>query len=722
MSNPRALVGFAFLLFFSTNAMCEIDDEEELVNAFGDEEIISLATGRSQAISRAPAVATVITAKDIEEMGATNLDQVLETIPGVHMSLSSARFSPIISIRGIHTDKNPQVLMLVNGVPITQLYLGNRGSRSTLPVASIERVEVVRGPGSAIYGADAFAGVINVITKSAANVNGFESGVRYGSFNTQDAWTLYGGHWSGLDVAFSVEYHRTDGDDDRIIESDAQSLFDSILGTNASLAPGPASTEINRLDIRLDLTYEEWRLRAWNWRQNNVRVGPGLAMALDPTGDGDTDNYLVDLTYQDSELISNWDLTARLSYMGINFDTEQTLFPAKSIFPIGEDGNINAVNPSGLVLFTDGFIGNPGKEEDHLRLDFFSFYSGFEEHKLRIATGIHYADLDPKETKNFGPSVIDGNALAPPPVLNPVDGTLTDVTDTDFVYVKSEDRLVYYGSLQDEWSIAPDWNLTAGVRYDHYSDFGSTINPRLALVWEARHDMTSKLLYGRAFRAPSFAELFAINNPVTLGNPELEPEIINTIELAVDYRPSFDVRTELSLFAYKIEDLIRFIPDQSGTSTAENVGNQEGYGFELETEWKLTSELSLKGNYAFQNTKDTDTNSNAGNSPQNQIYLVGKWRFLQNWFLSSKLHWIDDRKRVEGDPRANVDDYIIVDLTLRRRNIFGKLNVALLIHNLFDENAFEPSPFDPGAPSGSLVPGDFPLPGRYVGGELRYEF
>jgi iron complex outermembrane receptor protein len=724
MKTTTSLFGLLVLvLSMPGKAYKEIGGEEDLVSAYGDEEIISLATGRSQPVSRAPAVATVITAKDIEDMGATNLDQVLETVPGFHVSLSSVRFSPIVSIRGIYTDKNPQVLMLVNGVPITQVFLGDRGVHSTLPVASIERVEIMRGPGSAIFGADAFSGVINVITKDAASIDGAEGGVRYGSFDSVDAWALYGGNWGDLDVAFTVEYRQTDGDDDRSIASDSQSLFDSILGSNASLAPGAASTGIERADIRLDLNYEDWRLRAWNWRQNDAGVGPGLAQALDPTGFSETDNYLVDLTFHDEALTANWDVSARFSYMGIDSDSQQRLFPAGSVLPIGSDGNLNPTNPTGVVLFSEGMRGNPGVDEDHFRLDMASFYTRYDDNRWRFATGVHYVDLSPKETKNFGPGVIDGNSLLPPPALNAVDGTLTDVTGTPFVFVKPEDRTVYYVSLQDEWAFAQDWNLTGGLRYDHYSDFGNTVNPRLALVWETRHDLTTKFLYGRAFRPPSFAELFDINNPVLLGNPDLDPETINTLELAFDYRPTFDLRTGMNIFSYKIDDLIRFVPDPGGTtSTAQNVGIQEGYGMELEAEWKLTSDFSLAGNYAFQNTEDTDTNSNAGNAPKNQIYLIGKWEFMPDWMFNTQVLWVGDRKRVVNDPRSEIDDYTQVDLTLRRRNIIDGLSAALLVHNVFDENAFEPSPFDPASPAGALIPGDYPLAGRAISGELRYRF
>ncbi len=118
--------------------------------------------------------------------------------------------------------------------------------------------------------------------------------------------------------------------------------------------------------------------------------------------------------------------------------------------------------------------------------------------------------------------------------------------------------------LQDEWQLADDWQLTAGVRYDEYSDFGGTINPRAALVWDINQQLTSKLLYGRAFRAPTFSEQGNQNNPVLLGNRNLRPETINTYEWAFDYRPVSSLRTAVNLYYYQIESLISVVPDVTG--------------------------------------------------------------------------------------------------------------------------------------------------------------
>ena len=202
------------------------DEEEELLELYGDQEIISIATGSAQPISKAPAVATVITTSDIKEIGARDIDEVLETVPGLHVSRSTIGRNPIYTFRGIATDFNPQVLVLINGIPITNLFVGNRSQVwGGMPVESISRVEVIRGPGSAIYGADAFAGVINIVTKSASDINGTEFGARYGSFNSKDGWLLHGGEYGDFEFAFMAEFQTTDGHHEDV-DSDFQNISD----------------------------------------------------------------------------------------------------------------------------------------------------------------------------------------------------------------------------------------------------------------------------------------------------------------------------------------------------------------------------------------------------------------------------------------------------------------------------------------------------------------
>ena len=120
------LLNIILIFSFSSSAYSDYDEEEALIELYGDEEIISIATGSAQPISKAPAVATVITAKDIKEMGATDIDEALETVPGLHVSRRARQNLPIYTFRGVFDQNNPQVLMLVNGISINNLFVGDR--------------------------------------------------------------------------------------------------------------------------------------------------------------------------------------------------------------------------------------------------------------------------------------------------------------------------------------------------------------------------------------------------------------------------------------------------------------------------------------------------------------------------------------------------------------------------------------------------------------------
>lgn len=683
-------------------------DEEAFLSLYGDEELISIATGNSKPITMAPAVATVITAKDIKAIGATDLDQVLETVPGLHVARNAAGYNPIYTFRGIYSQQNPQALILINGIPITNLFVGDRNQIwGGMPVQAIARIEVIRGPGSAIYGANAFAGVINIITKTKADIAGTEVGVRAGSFNTWDTWALHGGSWGGFDIAAMLEYHDTNGPR-QLIDADAQTSADHAFGTHASLAPGPVNLQRENLDARLDISRENWRLRAGLQRRRNVGTGAGVSQALDPRGRFASDRWNADLTYHNPEFFTkNWDVTAQLSYL----DTSQEVQREVLLFPPGVDfGSKQPPNPD----FPAGVIGNPEVFERHVRFNLSGFYTGFKQHQIRAGVGVHYGDLyDVKETKNYR---IGRETGLPRPL-----GDLRNATgDLSLIFLPEKDRKNYYLFFQDVWNFARDWELTAGVRYDYFSDFGQTINPRLALVWLTRYNLTTKLLYGRAFRAPSFSELFNINNPVALGNPNLHPETMDTVELAFDYQPLDTLGLALSLFHYQWNDIIRFVLDpKSKISTAQNAGEQAGFGLELEADWKFSPNFHLLGNYAFQRSTNKITGEDSGNAPHHQIYLRAEWEFWPNWHLNPQINWVINRSRVAGDPRSKISDYSIFDLTLRRMAIKSHWEIAFSVRNLFDTDAREPTLAD-----GSIVfiPNDLPLAGRNFYGEIRLHF
>ncbi|TAK65224.1 TonB-dependent receptor [Methylobacter sp.] len=657
---------------------------------------VTIATGTPMLVSQSAAVTSVITAEQIKSMGATELHEVLETVPGVHASIQALTGDYNYSMRGIQNASNSQILILLNGTRVTSAYRGTLMIGLELPIEAIQQVEVIRGPGSALYGADAFAGVINIITKKAKDIDGTTVGGRVGDHDSQSGWGQHGTTWAGWDIATSLQYQHSGGDSGRVVKSDSQTALDNALGTHASHAPGSLDTQYENFNGHLNLQRKHWDIGFWAFSgENGLRAG--AAGALDPKGVINGEQYVGDVRFSTEDWFENWEFIAHTSYLHNELLANFRPFPENSVLPIGSDSNVDLLTPSSLILFPQGVISNSDQTENIPSIELSSIYRGLRNHQLLVSAGFRYEDITVKQLTNFGPGVVD-------PRMNVIGGSLTNVTGTPFVFLPSTHRSVWSYVVQDEWRFADDWQLTAGVRYDDYSDFGGTVNPRMALVWDINTQMTSKLLYGKAFRAPNFTEQGNQNNPVQLGNKSLKPETINTYEWAIDYRPVPALRTAANLYFYQIKELITLVPDVGRpSSTFQNNGNQDGYGSELEWNWQVQEQWNLSGNYAWQYARNNETKSRVTGVPEHQVYVAAAWQFIPKWQIQSQLNWIGSRINPIPD-NGKLVDYQTVDFTLRGKKLYGHLNVAASLRNAFDTNYSEPAAV--------RIGDNFPMQGR----------
>jgi len=699
LQNLVAILGVLFCSQASDGAEPQIAALSELsIEELSEVKITSIATGTDKLISEAPAIASVITSEEILQMGATTFEEALESVPGLHVSRSAASGGYKYLIRGIATIFNPQVLVMINGIPISSMLRGDRNSRlGVLPIKLISRIEVIRGPGSARYGADAFAGVINVITKKPSDLKGSEVGGQVGSFHTYETWYLHGAESEDLKWSFMFDYRQSQGPE-REVSADAQTGLDNALGTNASLAPGPVNFSEKGIAIGAEVEKKKWRFRGFHFTAYDLGTGYGTAGALDPVGKTKRTRTTVDLTYHDSTIAKNWDLTSQIAlHQGAQEFTDYL-----QLFPPGAN--------LGRGPFPNGVLGRPEYFERQYRLDNTALYTGIESHRLQFGVGFALQDLyKVQDSVNFNPN------FSPRP-------DLVDLTDTAEISLPEKNRHSYYIFAQDEWNVATDWELTLGVRLDRYSDFGNTLNPRAALVWGTTEKLTTKFLYGRAFRAPAFGELYTINNPIALGNPDIGPETIDVYELGWTYKSSENMETSFNIFHYDIKDLITFVPSAGGTSIAQNSSQQNGNGFELETTVKATSTVYWTANYAFVDSKDKASGKPSGNYPNDRVYFRSDWAFAENWNWDTQIHWVGRRHREPTDTRNPLKGYTSVDLTLRRVFVPEKFSVTGAVKNIFDEDIREPSPGPGPIAARASVPNDFPQAGRSAVIELTYQF
>ena len=317
--------------------------------------------------------------------------------------------------------------------------------------------------------------------------------------------------------------------------------------------------------------------------------------------------------------------------------------------------------------------------------------------------------FDVKQSLNFDPE--DGTPLA---------GSLQDVTSWAN-WNRNVNRYVAALYLQNVWEITPGVEATLGVRHDRYSDFGNTTNPRLGVVWRFSTRTIVKFLYGEAFRAPNFVELYNENNPLQKGNINLKPEKIRTAEVSLDYGYFEKFHTKLTYFNSEIKNLIR---ETTTDWRYENLDKAEVDGIEAEFRLEFNESSNIYLNYTYQNPRDKksrarlpDVAAHKGNSGFNLAIT----KYIN---ANANLLMIGSRPRDIRDSKNDIGGYGVVDLTLIGRNFYKNLEIRASVYNLFDKKYADPEKYsDPAQrPDRSLLEGDFPREGRSFIIEARYKF
>ena len=647
---------------------------------------VNISTSTQQVLSKAPSVVSVITAEDIKATGATNVTEILQSVPGIYVKTNLFGGRPIVTFRGaesVHT------LLMVNGIAQRDLVWNPGIFWRGLPTSMIERIEIIRGPGSALYGSDASAGVINVITKAAGRIDQTEAGIRAGSFNTKEGWVQHGGNWNDFDFSFTAELMHTDGYNP-FIAADGQTAKDKANGTSVSYAPGYAQYGYDNEDLRFSIGQGNWRLLADYTHKSNVKTGLSGGGVLDPLTSGADSRFNLQQLYSNESFARDWGLNAELHYFNLDYTSGDG-------FQESPPGYTDATG-----TYPAGLLNQNRSAEYGFGYEVSGLYSGVKDHAIRLGGGYNLEDLYLVEQfVNFGKGP-DGNAL-------PAGGPLVNISDTPYAFAPEKTRQISHLFLQDVWTFAQDWELTGGARYDHYSDFGSTLNPRLALVWQSTDSLTTKLMYGQAFRAPSYLQLYALT-AATKPNPNLKPEKSSTWDLSFTYLATSDLTLGVNLYQFAQSDLLA----ADATNTFQNAGSKTSNGVELEAMWQATGALRISGNYS---TRDDITNQSITAPlpvPKQKAYLRTDWLFMPNWNWNVQANWTGEHLRLaSGDPRAQIDAYTIVDTTVRyfhRRD----WEFAASMRNLFDVDARELS--------SKSLPDNLPLARRSFYAEIRYQF
>ena len=233
-----------------------------------------------------------------------------------------------------------------------------------------------------------------------------------------------------------------------------------------------------------------------------------------------------------------------------------------------------------------------------------------------------------------------------------------------------------------------------------------------------------KLLYGQAFRAPNFQELYNINNPTVVGNPDLKPEKIKTYEAALAWRHGSFFAADINYFYSTIDDLIAWDTATTPAMNA-NIGKAETEGVEMGIHGAYGVDLEWRLTYAWQDPRDAHTKRRLPYVPSNRASAGVNYAPVKYLNLHGDVLWTGRRARSETDSRPAMPSYTTVDVAVTVKNFFRTLEIQATVRNLFDQRYKDPDTSGGNMNllrTGPKVPGDFPREGISAFVTATYRF
>ncbi len=592
------------------------------------------ASERMQPVTEAPASVSFITADDIARYGYRTLADILRGVRGFYVT-DDRNFS-YLGARGFAKpgDYNSRILLLVNGHRVNDNVYGQAeiGAEFGMDPAMFERVEIIRGPASALYGDSAFFAVVNVITRTGASLGGASMAVDGGNLDTARARASLGRSLAnGVDFAVSGTFERSGG-----VERLYFPAFNT-PETNHGMADGLDGEQLGQFYSHLtfkDLTFTG----AYGARQRHVPTASfGTLFNEQTSPEQTTDRHtLLDLQYAHSFGATR--LVGRAAY---------DQFSASGRYPFA--GPENGAPP--LVNHLD-VLG------------------------ARWSIGmLMQRPLPGRHVLTAGAEFIDN--VHQDQQLQFSDSSLP-------VFIENHSSTQHALYAQDEFKAARWLILNAGVRYDGYENF-QRLTPRAAVIVMPSPNQSLKYLFGSAFRAPNAYELTTFY----FGESALRPESIDTHEFVWERYTNNWLRTSASAYWYKAEGLITLIADPStrlGTAYV-NEGEVRARGLEFEAQMRIRGGVQALTSYALQQVIDQDTRDALTNSPRHML----KARVSVNGptdrsSIAGEALYFSSRTTLAGNTLSSAT---LVNLTMIQP-IGRSFEVVGTVRNLFNEQYADP--------------------------------
>lgn len=666
----------------STDSSQSEQDELQALLAMLEEET-AVATQTNMNSDYVPGMVSVLHSDDLLSAGYLTVSEALNQVAGFHSTIGNNGDSKTI-VRGVGATLNASNLkLMINGVAFNRPTDGSADWVLRLPLEQIDRIEVIRGPGSPLYGEYAFSGTVNVITAKDNVVS-----ARAGS---NDLTTLTGNlHHelsNGIELNASASYWNNKS-------SGRLTNPDNFANGGHGFSPAPIYDHQQNATVFTGLTYQgfsaEWYcadMERGPWYGNNA----AMPYELEPRQE--TVNKLQ--LQQDWAALDSLDVSLRLSYQQTELN-EATYLP----IPAGVRG------PGGNGVIPTNDYRRTGDKDTEFATELSAHWRASQSHTLYFELGYNEAKVD----SAFQTRQSD---------LGPV-----RYTPEDTLQVLPGSRREHISvTAQDQWQITDKLHLTMGLRLDDYDDWGQHESPRIAAVWQANDNHIFKTQYAEAFRPPTLSESYPGPNsfPGQINSQMLTEESLESTEFAYIYR---DAGIKLSATAFYIEviDLIEFHLQPGQAPFWRNRGDITTQGVEFEWNQSLGRTIDWNANVSYADAEDAFDEDDR---------LLGSIRWLVNagftWHASDTIdhslqyRYVGEQEGWELRLRSPHADtfaaYNTLNYSIAISRLFGVNGLSFRANatNLLDESYNS-------VPTPAQYPQGLPQGERQFSGQFEYQF
>jgi iron complex outermembrane receptor protein len=596
---------------------------------FQDIPVVEAASLHTQTLEDAPANVTVISREEIRKYGYRTLAEALSNVRGFYSVFDGAY--NYLGARGLAVpgDYTTRILIMINGHYMTDnVYnmAGYLGQDFGLDMDLVQRIEVIRGPSSALYGSNGVFATINIVTVSPVDHPTARATTEIGSYGEkklQVSSSMYLGDGANLLLSGALFHDRGRSVD----------FGTGTGGANFGVAEG----------VERQRGYHIFAQTVWhNWSFT------ALANRRDE---------LVPIGYYDTTFNGR----------GNQVEDGRSFVEAAYSMPVGKDHELN------WRLYYDRYRywGRYDYQEEDATYSYGDLALGHW-----VGSRLTYS----LPTWRFGTLTFGGEANADLQTLqnyvlaSPYKETYRDINTPERSYGLF---------LQQELRLSPKWTAYLGARMDHSRSHDPFVSPRLALLYKQSPKTTYKMLYGRSFRSPNAYEQFYYSS-----TSELRPEKAQTFEFAMEHRFGERLHGEATVYRYGISDLIQNVYDDQGESGFYNNAATRALGAEFELGGRPLPWLETAGAFTIGRVRSEDYALALVNSPRStaqfrfsmplatsKVRLAGAYRYLSS------------RRTVSG---GRVEAAPLFDLTLSTRRLHRAFDLVLGVRNVFDRTYFDP--------------------------------